>query len=81
MEEPHDDVSIDDTCVSFGHLVDGLCAEKGKTSLPMLGSLLPWMFMMRPFMEKQGFFMFAGLVGVVCDLVGEGTKTRDKGGT
>ena len=37
--------------------------------------------MMRPCIEKQGFFIVAGLVGVVCDLMVEGTKNRDKGGT
>jgi len=75
-----DEVSIG-TCVSFGHLVDGPCAGRGKTSLPMLWSILPWVFMMEPCMEKQGLLMFAGLVGVCCDLMAEGTKTRDKGGT
>ena len=84
MEEPHDDdddVSTIDTCVSLEHLVDGPCAGKGKVSLPMLGSILPWMTMMRPCMEKQGLLTVAGLVGVVCDLMVEGTKARDKGGT
>lgn len=81
MEKPHDDDSTFDTCVSFGHLVDGPCAGKGKASLPMLWSILPWVFMMRPCIKKQGFFMLARLVGVVCDLVAEGTKTCDKGGT
>jgi len=37
--------------------------------------------MMRPCMEKQGLLIVAGLVGVVCDLMVEGTKARDKGGT
>ena len=46
----------------------------------MLGSILPWMFMMRPCMEKQGLLIVAELIGVVCDLM-EGTKARDKGGT
>ena len=85
MEEPHDDddddeVSID-TCVSFGYLVDGPYAGKGKAILPMLGSILPWMSMMRPCMEKKGFLIVAGLVGVVCDVMVEGTKARDKGAT
>ena len=55
-EEPHDDdeVSID-TCVSFGHLVDGPYAGKGKASFPMLWRILPWMTMMEPCtLEKQG---------------------------
>jgi len=44
MEEPHeDDVSIIDTCVSLEHLVDEPYAGKGKVSLPMQGSILPWM--------------------------------------
>ena len=77
MEKPHDD----DTCVSFEHLVDGPCAGKGKASLSMLGSILPWMFMMRPCMEKQGLLTVAGLIGVVCDLMVEGTKACDKGRT
>jgi len=82
MEEPHgDDVSIIDTCVSVEHLVDELYAGKSNTSLPMQGSILPWMSTMRPCMEKQGFFTVAGLVGVVCDLMVEGTRARDKGGT
>lgn len=81
MEEPHDDdVSTIDTCVSFGHLVDGPYAGKSKFSLLMLGSILPWMSMMRPCMEKQGLLIVAGLVGVICDLIVEGTKARDKGG-
>jgi len=75
-----DELSIG-TCVSFGHLIGGPCAGKGKVNLPMLWSISPWMFMMEPCMEKQGLLMFAGLVGVDCDLVAEGTKTRDKGGT
>ena len=82
MEEPHDDdyISID-TCVSFEHLVDGPYAGKGKISLSMLGRILPWMTMIRPCMEKQGLLIVAGLVGVLCDLMVEGTKARDKGGT
>jgi len=80
-EEPHDDdVIIFDTCVSFEHLVDGPYARKGKVSLSMLGTILPWMSMMTPRMEKQGLLTIAGLVGVVCDLMIEGTKARDKGG-
>lgn len=79
MEEHHG-VSID-ACVSLEHLVDGPYAGKGKISLLMLGSILPWMTMMRPCMEKQGLLTVAGLVGVVCDLMIEGTKARDKGGT
>jgi hypothetical protein len=81
MEEPHDDEVSIDTCVSFGHLVDGPYAGKGKASLPMLGSILPWMFMMRPCMEKQGLLVVEELVGVVCDLMVEGAKDLDKGGT
>jgi hypothetical protein len=85
MEEPHDDhdddVSTFDACVSLEHLVDGPYAGKGKASLSTLGSMLPWMFMMRPCMEKQGLLIVAGLVRVVCDLMVEGTKARDKGGT
>ena len=81
MEEPHDDVSTIDTCVSFEHLVDGPYVGKGKASLPMLGSILPWMSTMRPCMEKQGLLTVVGLVGFVCDLMVEGTKARDKGGT
>ena len=81
MEEPHDDVSTIDTCVSFDHLVDGPYAGKGKASLPMLGSILPWMSTLRPCMEKKGLLTVARLVGFVCDLMVEGTKARDKGGT
>ena len=32
-------------------------------------------------MEKKGLLIVAGLVGVVCDFMVEGTKARDKGGT
>jgi len=81
MKEPHDDEVSDDTCVSFGNLVDGLCAVKGRTSLPMLWRILPWMTMMEPCMEKQGSLVAAGLVGATCDLMVEGAKARDKGGT
>ena len=82
MEEPHDDdVSIIDTCVSLEHLVDEPYAGKGKINLPMLRRILPWMTMMRPCMEKQGLLTITGLVGVFCDLMVEGTKARDKGGT
>ena len=82
MEESHDDdVSTIDTCVSLENLVDEPYAGKSKVSLPMQGSILPWMSMMRPCIKKQGFFIVAGLVGVVCDLMVEGVKARDKGGT
>ena len=82
MEEPHDDdVSTIDTCVSFENLVDGPYVGKGKISLSMLGRILPWMSMMRPCIEKQGLLTVTGLVGVVCDLMVEGTKAREKGGT
>ena len=82
MEEPHDDdVSTIDTCVSFEHLVDGPYAGKRKIIFLMQGRILPWMSMMRPCMEKQGLLIVAGLVGVVCDLMVEGTKALDKGGT
>ena len=81
MKEPHhDEVSIN-TCVSLENLVDGSYVGKRNTKLLMQGSILPWMSMMRPCMEKQGLLIVAGLFGVVCDLVGEGTKARDKGGT
>lgn len=36
--------------------------------------------MMRPCMERQGPLTVAELVGVVCDLMAEGTNARDKGG-
>ena len=81
MEEPHDDEVSIDTCVSFGHLVYGPYAGKGKASFPMLGRILPWMTRMRPCMEKQGSLIVAGLVVVVCDLMIEGEKALDKGGT
>ena len=81
MEEPHDDEVSIHTFVSLENLVDGSYAGKGKISFPMQGSILPWMSMMRPCMEKQGLLTVAGLVGVVCDLMVEGTKARDKGGT
>ena len=81
MEEPHDDEVSIGTCVSFGHLGDGPYAGKGKASLPRQGSILPWMSMMRPCVEKQGLSIVARLVGVVCDLVMEGAKARGKGGT
>ena len=81
LEEPHDDEVSIDTCVSLEHLVDGPYAGKGKASLPILGSILPWMFMMRPCMEKQGLSIVAGLVVVACDLVMKGARARDKGGT
>ena len=81
MEEPHDDLSTIDTCVSFGHLVDGPYAGKGKVSLPLQGSILPWMSMMRPCMVKQGLLIVARLVRVVCNLVMKGARAHDKGGT
>ena len=82
MEGPHgNDVSTIDTCVSLEHLVDEPYAGKGKINLPMLGRILPWMTMMKPCMEKQGLLIVAGLVGVVYDLMVEGTKACDKGGT
>jgi len=80
-EEPHDDEVSIDTCVSFGHLGDGPYAGKGKASLPSQGRILPWMSMMRPCMEKQGLSIVAELVGVTCDLMMKGARTRDKGGT
>ena len=82
MEEPHDDDEISiDTCVSFKHLVDVSDAGKGKISLPIQGNILPWMSTMKPCMEKQGLLSVGGVVGVVCDLMVEGTKACDKGGT
>ena len=81
MMEPHDDEVSIDTCVSFGHLVDGPYAGRGKASLPMLWRILPWMTRMRPCMEKQRLLIVVGLVGVVCDLMIEGKKALDKGGT
>jgi len=80
-EEPHDDEVSNDTCVSFGHLGDGPCARKGKVSLPRQGSILPWVSMMRPCMKKQGLSAIGELVGVACNLVMEGARARDKGGT
>ena len=81
MEEPHDDEVSIDTCVSFGHLVDGPYAGRGKASLPMLWRILPWMTMVGPDMKKQGLSITAELVGATCDLMVGGTKARDKGGT
>jgi len=82
MEEPRDDdVSIIDTRVSLEHLVDEPHAGKSKASLLMHGTILPWMSMMRHCMERQGLLIVAGLVRVFCDLVAEGTKACDKGGT
>ena len=82
MEESHDDdVSTIDTHVSFEHLVDEPYAGRRKINLPMLGRILSWMSTMRPCMEKQGLLIVAGLAGVVCDLMVEGTKAHDKGGT
>jgi len=81
MEEPHIDKVSMDTCVPFGHLVDGPCAVKGKNSLPMLWRISPWMTTMEPCMRKQGLSIGAGLVGATCDLMVEGARARDKGGT
>ena len=81
MEEPHDDEVSIDTCVSLEHLVDEPYARKGKISLLMLGRILPWMTMVGPCMKKQGLLITAELVGATCDLMVEGTKARDKGGT
>ena len=81
MEEPHDDEVSIDTCVSFGHLEDGPCAGKGKASLPRQEDILPWMTMMEPCMEEQGLSVVGKLVGVTCDLMMKGARTRDKGGT
>lgn len=82
MEEPHDDdISTIDNCVSFQHLVDGLYAGKGKINLLMQGSILPWMSTVRPCMEKQGLLTIVGLVRDVYDLMVEGAKPCDKGGT
>jgi len=80
-EEPHDDEVSIDTCVSFGHLGDESCAGKGKASLPRQEDILPWMDMMEPCMKKQGLSVVEELVEVTCDLMMEGTRTRDKGGT
>ena len=76
-----DDISTIHTCVSFEHLVDEPHAGKRKISLLMQGSILPWMSMMRHCMEKQGLFTVAGLIGVFCDLMIEGIRAREKGGT
>lgn len=54
MEEPHVDKVSVDTCVSFGHLGDELCAGRGKVSFPRQEDILPWMAMMEPCMEEQG---------------------------
>ena len=81
MEEPHDDEVSIDTCVSLEHLVDGPYAGKGKVSLLMQGSILPWMTMMEPCKEKQGLSTVAGLARATCDLVMGGERARDEGGT
>lgn len=82
MEEPHDDdVSNINTCVSLEHLVDEPYVGKSKVSLVMQGSILPWMSIMRPCMEKQGLLTVARLVAFVCDLVTKRKKAHDKGGT
>ena len=80
-EEPHDDKVSIDTFVSFGHLGDGPCAVRGKASLLRQRSILPWVSMMEPCMEEQGLSIVAELVEVACDLMMEGARTRDKGGT
>jgi len=80
-EEPHDDEVSIDTCVSFGHLGDEPCAGKGKASFPRQGSILPWMTTMEPCMKKQALSVVRELVGVACNLVMEGARARDKGGT
>jgi len=77
VERPHDD----DTCVSYGRLVDGPGAGRGKTSLPMLKDILSWRCTMEPCMEKQGLTTVAELVGVTCDLMVKGARAREKGGT
>jgi len=59
MEDPHDDVSTIDTCVSFEHLVDGPYAGMSKISFLMQGRILPWMSTMRPCMEKKGLLTIA----------------------
>jgi len=79
MEKPHDEVSSY-TYVSFELLVDGPYEGKCKISFLMQWSIVPWMSMVRPCMEKQGPLIVAGLVGFFCDLMTEGTKARDKGG-
>jgi len=81
MKEPHIDKVSMDICVSFGHLEDGLCAGKGKISLPRQEDILPWMTMMEPCMKEQGLLPTEGLVEVACNLMMEGTRARDKGGT
>jgi len=69
MEEPHDDdVSIIDTCVSLEYLVDEPYARKSKVSLSILGRILPWMFTMRPCMEKQGLLIVTNLLGLFVTL-------------
>ena len=81
MEEPHDEVSIIDTCVSIENLVDEPYAGKCKISFPMQGRILPWRSTMRPCMEGQESLIVAELVGGVYDLMVEGTKACDKRGT
>ena len=79
MEEPHDEVSTTDTCVSFELLVDGPYVGKGKISLPIRWSILPWMSTMRPCMEKQSPLPIAKIFQVVYDLMAEGENSHDKG--
>ena len=82
VEEPHDKESIPiTTCVSFELLEDGTYAVKGKDSLSMRWTTLPWMSMMRPCAENQGTLIVVGLVGAVCNLMAGGADARDKGGT
>jgi len=81
MEEPHDNEGSSGTCVSFGHLVDGPGAGRGKISLSMLKDISPWMCLMRLCMKKQGLTAVAELVGITCDLMVRGARARDKGGT
>lgn len=59
----------------------GPYARKAKDNLSMHWTTLPWMSTMRPSVEKQGTLIIVELVGAFCNLVAEGAKGRDKGGT
>lgn len=80
MEEPHDEVSITDTCISFELLVDGSYLGKGKVSLPMQWKILPWISTMRPCIKRQWPLTAAKLVEVVYEFIVEGVNAHDKGG-
>ena len=71
------------TYVSLELLEDGpyVGMRKGITYFPMPWMIFPWNTMMKPYaLVMRGALFFAELVGVVWDLMLEGSNAHDKGG-